>query len=164
MAKVAKIEVQIKSPEDKFYGIVRHNITHFAEVLPDQFESIEQVEGDGQVVGSVRLWKFVLGEAKFSSHYLFHKQLYGTPVVAKDRISAIDDDNKSITCCVFEGDINKYYCTFNITIQVTTESDGTLVKWFLEFEKANKEVPHPTLYLDLFDKVTMKMDDYLLKA
>ncbi|KAF8364811.1 hypothetical protein HHK36_033214 [Tetracentron sinense] len=148
MAKVAKIEVQIKSPEDEFYGIVRHNITHFAEVLPDQFESIEQVEGDGQVVGSVRLWKFVLG----------------TPVVAKGRISAIEDDNKSITFCFFEGDINKYYCTFNITIQVTTESDGTLVKWFLEFEKANKEVPNPTLYLDLFDKVTKKMDDYLLKA
>ncbi|KAF8407643.1 hypothetical protein HHK36_006776 [Tetracentron sinense] len=85
-------------------------------------------------------------------------------MVAKERIKAIDDENKSITFCIFEGDINEHYSTFDLSIQVCKEGDGSLVKWALEFDKANEEVAHPTHFMDLFEKITKEMDAHLLKA
>ncbi|KAF8407639.1 hypothetical protein HHK36_006772 [Tetracentron sinense] len=148
MATISKIEIPIKTSADKFYGIFRHNISHLVDVLPDHYKGMEVVEGDGKTEGSVRHWNFHLG----------------TPMVVKERIGAIDDENKSITFCVFEGDINTHYSTFNATMQVCTEGDGSLVKWSLEFEKTNEEVPHPEHFMELFEKITKEMDAHLLKA
>ncbi|KAF8369711.1 hypothetical protein HHK36_006773 [Tetracentron sinense] len=148
MATIDKIEVQIKSPADKFYGIFRNNIGHLTEVFPDHYKSMEVIEGEGNGLGSARLWNFHLE----------------TPMVFKERIIAIDDENRSITFSALEGDINTDYCTFNPTVQVTPQGDGSLVKWFIEFEKTNEDVRHPNHFLDFFEKVTKEMDAYLLKT
>ncbi|KAF9592028.1 hypothetical protein IFM89_011611 [Coptis chinensis] len=85
--------------------------------------------------------------------------------VTKEKIVAVDDKNGSITFEVMEGDpmLNSFK-SFALRIHVTGNGERSFVKWSLEFEKANEDVPHPNLFLDLLAKVTKKLDAYLLKA
>ncbi|KAK9106059.1 hypothetical protein Scep_022903 [Stephania cephalantha] len=44
------------------------------------------------------------------------------------------------------------------------EGGGSLVKWFVEFDKANEAVPSPNHFMNLLDMASKKLDAYLLKA
>lgn len=60
------VEVEIKSPADKFWVAIRDSTVLFPTIFPDQYKSIEIVEGDGKSAGSIRLIKFAEGLAKYS--------------------------------------------------------------------------------------------------
>lgn len=49
------VEVEVKSPADKFWGSIRDSNNLFPKAFPDQYNSIEVLEGDGKAAGSVRL-------------------------------------------------------------------------------------------------------------
>ncbi|KAF9592026.1 hypothetical protein IFM89_011609 [Coptis chinensis] len=153
MAQIQKLDVQtaIQSSADKFYGKFKNNMTELSKVYPEIYKNIVVLEGDGKSVGSVILWKYVCGSNSNS--------------VTKEKIVAVDDKNRSITFEVMEGDpmLNSFK-SFALRIHVTGNGERSFVKWSLEFEKANEDVPHPNMYLDLLAKVTKKLDAYLLKA
>nr|WAK98684.1 MLP-like protein 423 [Nicotiana benthamiana] len=152
MASKGKIdvEVEVKTPADKFWNSIRDSTNLFPKAFPDQYKSIEVVEGDGKSVGSVRLIKY--GE--------------GSPLVtfAKEKIESVDEGNKTVVYSVIDGETMKYYKSFKGSLTVSPKGDGSLVKWCCEFEKASDEVPEPQLIKDFAVKNFKDLDAYLIGA
>ncbi|XP_059649547.1 MLP-like protein 423 [Cornus florida] len=151
MAQICKLELQteIKSSPDRLFDIYKNKTYLMPKISPDQFRSIEVLEGDGKSVGSVRLWTYVMG----------------SQVTAKDKIDAVDDENKSITFNIIGGEITKYFKSFKATLEAGTSVLNTnLIKWSLEYEKANEDVPTPNSHLDFLVNGSRVVDAYLLKS
>ena len=91
------------------------------------------------------------------------------PVVStiKERIDIVDDEKKILGYSILEGDILEYYKNFKVVVYVgsSPKSDGALVKYTGEFNKANENV---VVNLDIYKafvvKLYMDVDAYLLKA
>ncbi|XVF85374.1 hypothetical protein PTKIN_Ptkin17bG0112500 [Pterospermum kingtungense] len=151
MAQIAKMEVQteIKSSADKFYDMFRNKRHLLAKICPQELKEGKLVRGDWKSVGSVREWSYDAG---------------GDTEAVKETIEAIDDESKSITYSAIEGGMMKYYNTFKSTVNVTAAGEGSLVKWTLEYEKKNENIPDPIKYLDLVANLTRDIDAYLVNA
>uniref|UniRef100_A0A1D1ZGT8 MLP-like protein 423 n=1 Tax=Anthurium amnicola TaxID=1678845 RepID=A0A1D1ZGT8_9ARAE len=149
LAGELEVEVDVKSPADKFWRGISDSTELFPKIFPDQYKSIESVEGDGKTVGSVRLIRYA----------------QGIPMVTfvKEKIEAIDETNKSVGYSVIDGDLLSFYKTFKAKLQVTPKGEGALVKWAIVYEKANEEVPEPNLIVDSAVKTFAGLDEHLLK-
>ncbi|RZC61296.1 hypothetical protein C5167_023058 [Papaver somniferum] len=59
----------------------------------------------------------------------------------------------------------KYAIVFNVKIDVVPKQhatgNGSLVKWSLEFEKVNDDIPDPTAYIDAIQLVTNELSSQL---
>ncbi|KAL3510573.1 hypothetical protein ACH5RR_029974 [Cinchona calisaya] len=118
------------------------------KISPGKLQSIQVLEGDGKSVGSIRLWTYVMG----------------TPVIAKDKIDAIDEENKTITFGLIGGEVTNYFKSFKATLQAIVQGGINIVKWTLEYEKANDDVPTPHSHLDFLINCSRDVDAYLLKS
>ncbi|KAJ9708430.1 hypothetical protein PVL29_000460 [Vitis rotundifolia] len=149
MAQICRLELQteIKSSPDRIFDIYKNKTSLMPKISPDKLKSIEVLEGDGKSVGSVRLWTYVMGGA----------------VIAKDKIVAIDEEKGSMTFDLIGGEVTNYYKSFKATIEATSEAHTNLVKWSLEYEKANETVPTPQSHLAFLLDVSKEVDAYLLK-
>lgn len=49
-----EVDVEVKSPADKFWGFIRDSTILFPKALSHDYKSIEVLEGDGKAVGSIR--------------------------------------------------------------------------------------------------------------
>ncbi|KAG8382767.1 hypothetical protein BUALT_Bualt05G0111500 [Buddleja alternifolia] len=103
------------------------------KICPDKLQSIQVLEGDGKSVGM--------------------------PVIAKDKIVAIDEEKRSITFELIGGEVTKYFKNFNATLQ----ADTSTIKWSLEYEKASEDEPNPHSHLDFLVNMSREVDAYLLK-
>ncbi|KAJ8547781.1 hypothetical protein K7X08_021017 [Anisodus acutangulus] len=144
------VEVEVKTPVDKFWNSIRDSTNLFPKAFPDQYKSIEVVEGDGKSIGSVRLIKYAEGSplATFS----------------KEKIESVDEGNKTVVYSVIDGETMKYYKSFKGSLTVTPKGDGSLVKWCCEFEKASDDIPEPQLIKDFAVKNFKDLDAYLIGA
>ncbi|XP_059592220.1 MLP-like protein 34 [Vitis vinifera] len=151
MAQIAKMEVQaeIKSPASKFHEVCSRKVYLVPKACPEKIKSIEVVEGDWKTVGSVQLWTYFIG---------------GNTEEAKLVVERVDEENKTVTMNVVEGDIVKYFKIFKCTIQVTVKDKGSLVTWSVEYEKLNESGPAPDAYLNFAMGIVENVDAYLLKA
>ena len=61
------VEVALKSSADKFWHGIRDSTTIFPKALPNEYKSIQVLEGDGKSVGSIRLVHFAEGIIKFTN-------------------------------------------------------------------------------------------------
>ena len=77
---------------------------------------------------------------------------------------AIDEENKSISYKTIDGEIAKHYTFFQSILQVTPKGNGSLVKWTIEYEKANEEVPTPDKYFDFAVNLSKAVESYLVNA
>jgi len=66
-----EMEMELKSSADKVWGAVIDSSELFPKIFPEQFKSIEVVEGDGKTVGSIRLLKYAEGKIHGWSTSLF---------------------------------------------------------------------------------------------
>ncbi|KAF5194181.1 hypothetical protein FRX31_016232 [Thalictrum thalictroides] len=62
------IETEVKCPPHKFYEMIKYTFHHLPLVFPETSKSSEILEGDGESVGTIRLWKYVL-PVKWSVEY-----------------------------------------------------------------------------------------------
>ncbi|GAV74530.1 Bet_v_1 domain-containing protein [Cephalotus follicularis] len=151
MAAGGKLEadVELKSPADKFWESIRDSANLFVKAFPDQYKSIEVLEGDGKAAGSIR--HIIYGE--------------GSPIVksSKERIDAVDDVKKTVAYSVIDGDLLKYYKTFKALIAVVPKGEGSLVKWSCEFEKAKDDIPDPSIIKEFAIKNFVEVDELILK-
>ena len=85
----------------------------------------------------------------------------GQAKVAKEKIEAIDDTNKSVTFKVIEGDLLQEYKSFKIVVQATPKGEGSLVHWSLEYEKLKEDVPEPKTLLQLLIDVCKDIGTHL---
>ncbi|KAA8532560.1 hypothetical protein F0562_032624 [Nyssa sinensis] len=145
----AEVEIDIESSADKFYDIFRSRAHHIPNVCPEKIQGIDVHEGDWETPGSVKQWNYVLDESAES---------------VKETVEAIDEENKTVTFNVLEGDITKHYKSFKSILQVSAKGNGGLVKWTVEYEKLKEDVPAPDKYLDFAVTVSKDIDAHLLKA
>ncbi|XP_075493080.1 MLP-like protein 423 [Primulina tabacum] len=150
MGSKVEVEAEVKANANKFWESIRESSTLFPKIFPQQYESIEVLEGDGKSVGSVRLVKFAPGISEISS--------------TKEKIESVDEGNKTVSYSVVDGDILKFYKNFKGNLSVNPKGDGSLVKWWCEFDKASEEIPDPDLLKHFALKNFQDLDDYLLKA
>jgi len=61
MASKVELVVEVKSPADKLWAALRDSTELFPKIFPEQYKSIETVEGDGKSAGTVRLLKYTGG-------------------------------------------------------------------------------------------------------
>ncbi|KAM7467442.1 hypothetical protein LguiB_015004 [Lonicera macranthoides] len=69
-------------------------------------------------------------------------------LIAKETIEAIDKENKLVTFNVIGGDLMKLYKVFKMIVPVIEEGKAKYVKWIMEYEKANENVPSPNIFMD----------------
>ncbi|XP_004509856.1 MLP-like protein 423 [Cicer arietinum] len=145
-----EVEIEVKSNADKFWSIIKDSASIFPKAFPNDYKSIEILEGDGNTVGSVRLVTF--GE--------------GSPFVKinKEKIDDIDDSKRTLTYSVIDGDLLKYFKQLKSHLSVTPKGDGSLVKWSSEYEKDSQEVPEPEIIKEFAVNTFLKVDEYILNA
>lgn len=83
--------------------------------------------------------------------------------MAKEIIEAIDEEKKSVTFKVVDGDLMELYKTFKLTVHVDTNGEDNLVTWTLEYEKLNRDVPDPHTLMDFCLKVTKDIEAHHLQ-
>lgn len=150
-AGALSVEVDVKSVADKFWNSMRDSTIIFPKAFPHDYKSIEVLEGDGKAVGSVRLITYSEGSSLVKE--------------SKERIEAVDEEKKTVSYSVIEGDLLKYYKSFKGHIAVSPKEDGSgsSVKWRCEFEKASEEVPDPHVIKDFVVKNFLELDDHVLQ-
>ncbi|CAK9152122.1 unnamed protein product [Ilex paraguariensis] len=141
-------QTEIKSDGDVFHEIFRYRPHHIKDMSPANIQGCEIHEGEWGTVGSVIFWNYT------------HD---GKQKVVKDIVEAIDEEKKSVTLKVIEGDLMKLYKTFTATVQVDTKGENNLVTWTFEFEKLNEGVEDPNTFMDFCLTVTKDIEAHHLK-
>lgn len=91
--------------------------------------------------------------------------LAGVPIATfcKERIEVADDENKQVSYSVIDGELVSFYKPFKATLQVVPKGEGGLVKWCLQYEKVNEEVPQPDILKETAAKTFKGLDAYLVQ-
>ncbi|KAI3889332.1 hypothetical protein MKX03_004747 [Papaver bracteatum] len=140
MAQLHKLgfETEVKCNADKYFGMYSHNVSQLPRFFPNIFKSIEVIEGD---------------------------ETRGKEMATKERLTAFDKEKKSITFEMLEGEVMNYYKALSAKLDVMPKQcaavNGSLVKWSLEFEKVNDDIPNPTAYIDLLQYITKELSSQL---
>uniref|UniRef100_A0A0D9W5Y5 Bet v I/Major latex protein domain-containing protein n=1 Tax=Leersia perrieri TaxID=77586 RepID=A0A0D9W5Y5_9ORYZ len=153
MASKVELSVEVKSPADKLWTALRDSTDLFPKIFPQQYKSIETVEGDGKSAGTVRLLKYT----------------EGVPMVtfAKEKVEVADDEKKVVSYSVVDGELVSFYKNFRVTLQVVPKGGedgaGAVVNWTMEFDKVSEQIPEPDVIKETAAKTFHDLDDYLLK-
>ncbi|KAL4277528.1 MLP-like protein 43 [Arachis hypogaea] len=145
-------ETEIEANASDFYKVLRKQLYDVPNICPDDVHAAHVRQGDWENVGSVQQWDYTIEGKKTS---------------AKEKIEAIDDENKTITYSLFGEEISNDYKTFKGTIKVSDKgSGGGIVKWTFEYEKNKKNMTaaSPQSYLDFAIKVTRDIDAHVAKC
>ncbi|KAL6845770.1 hypothetical protein ACP4OV_024345 [Aristida adscensionis] len=157
MASKVELVVEVKSPADKLWAALRDSTELFPKIFPEQYKSIETVEGDGKSPGTVRLLKYTEGVPMLT--------------FAKEKVEVADDEKKVVAYSVVDGELVDFYKNFKVTLQVSPAPKvdggeggaGAVVNWAMEFDKASEQVPDPDVIKETAAKTFHDLDDYLLK-
>ncbi|RVX12615.1 MLP-like protein 34 [Vitis vinifera] len=151
MGLIGKLQAEtlIMTSADKFHEIFWCRPHHISNVCPTKIQKVHLHEGEWGTSGSVIQW---------------HYNIDGNDHIAKEIVEAIDEENKSVTFKVIEGDLMKEYKSFRIIVQAIPKGDATFVHWTLEYEKLNKDVPAPIKILGFVVHVSEDIDDHLVQA
>ncbi|GMI75180.1 MLP-like protein 423 [Hibiscus trionum] len=152
MAQLKRIEcqIEIKSSADKFFDVFKNKL-YLMPKLPNQaVTDIKLLQGNWNSEGSFRLWHFVIDGGKTES--------------VKEMLEKVDDTNRTLFYKLVGGEIMDAYKTCKSTLNVMPMGEGSLVKWTMEFEKQNENIPDPVKYADFLTALSKNVDAYLLNA
>ncbi|XP_062109599.1 MLP-like protein 28 [Humulus lupulus] len=157
MVSITKMEVEldIKSSAERFYQTCYSKHYLVNRISPDVAKDVQLLKGDWESVGSIRLCTYVLPGNSFRQNDTL-------------MVEATDEDEKSITYKVLDGEVLKYYKSFKFSVQVTGKcwpaggAGGSLVKTTIECEKLKDDVPDPIKYAEFFEIVLKDIDTYLI--
>ncbi|KAI3854956.1 hypothetical protein MKX03_009114 [Papaver bracteatum] len=129
-------------------------INKLPKYAPKTMHNIQILPGNSEVgAGSIVVWDYVQGDKP-------------SAVMEKVKITAMDHKNMSLTNKVLE-DLRNCCTSFAITLAVTpTHGDGNykcLVKWSVQYQKANKDVPDPTYFMKVLEDLTMELEANLFE-
>lgn len=81
----------------------------------------------------------------------------------KEKIELVDEEKKTLSYSLIEGDALNYYKNFKASLSVSSKgSDGSSVKWWCEFDKTSDESPNPDLIRDFAIKTFQDLDAFIL--
>ncbi|KAL8035006.1 hypothetical protein ABFX02_12G068800 [Erythranthe guttata] len=139
-------ETNIKSDGDVFHEIFRERPHHVPNMSPE-IQNCDLHHGEWGTVGSIIFWSYT------------HD---GKESVSKQIIEAIDEEKKSVTYNLVEGDLMELYKTFKATVHVDTVGEDNLVTWTFVYEKLNEDVPDPHTLMELCVKLTKDIESHHL--
>ncbi|MBA0846336.1 hypothetical protein Goshw_000672 [Gossypium schwendimanii] len=151
MAQLKKMDCQIviKTPAEKFYNTFRTK----SHLIPKMSNGLmidgKLLQGDWNTVSCVRLWSYVSE---------------GKSEMVKEILENVDDENRTMVFKMVEGQILNYYKSWRSIFNITPMGEGSLVKWTMEFEKQNENIPDPDKYISYMMCLTKNIDAYLLDA
>ncbi|RZC90293.1 hypothetical protein C5167_031005 [Papaver somniferum] len=151
-----EVEFKVKCSAEKFYSMMTRDVLKLPRYAPQNIHNVQVVSGEGELrLGSVSVWDYVLDNKPFG-------------VRTRAKITAMDHQNMSLTFTVVDGYLSDDYTSFSNTLTITTptQRDGNyncLVKWSVQFQKANDNVPDPTYYMKMQEDLTKELDANLLK-
>ncbi|XP_022881068.1 kirola-like [Olea europaea var. sylvestris] len=102
--------------------------TKYAKSALLLFKDAICIKENGETVGTIYTWKYTYD---------------GKPEVAKEVIEPIDEEKRSVTFKLIEGDLKKVLKAFKINFPVEIDGDIDLTTWTLEYEKLNDDVKDP---------------------
>ncbi|GMJ04448.1 MLP-like protein 31 [Hibiscus trionum] len=151
MAQIRKMDCQltIKSSADKFYDAFRTKAQLTPKMSNGLIADIRLLQGDWNSVGAVRLWSY---------------DFEGKSYMIKEMLENVDDSNKTMVYKLVEGDLLNYYKSWRTILNITPAGDGSLVKWTVEFEKQNDDIPDPIKNADYLITLAANIDAYLLNV
>ncbi|CAA2959397.1 kirola-like, partial [Olea europaea subsp. europaea] len=88
----------------------------------------------------------------------------GKPQIAEEVIEAIDEEKRSVTFKLIEGDLQEVLKDFKVSFHVETDGDIDLITWTLENKKLNDDVEDPLTLLGLCIKLAKDIESHHLKA
>ncbi|XP_061355542.1 MLP-like protein 328 [Gastrolobium bilobum] len=143
-----EVELEVKASADHFYDTLKGKKQHRVhDVASDHIHKVEVHEGEWEKSGTVKQVTFAVGD---------------TVETLKERVE-FDDENKKITYFILEGDMLKYYKSYNVILLVIPKGEHCLVKWSLFYEKVDDTAPAPTKYKDLLVKLTRNIETHLVE-
>ncbi|CAK9154747.1 unnamed protein product [Ilex paraguariensis] len=148
LAGKVEAEVEIKCDADEFFHSWGGKAHQLPNLCSEKLHNVEVHEGDWKTESSVKLWTYV------------HE---GKVETFKERLK-IDEENKLITADGIEGDPMKLYNVFKVSLQIIPKGQSSFVKWSIDYEKINEDVPDPTSYLDWLVNSGKLADESLLKT
>jgi hypothetical protein len=116
---------------------------------PANIQNCDLHEGDWGTVGSVIFFSY------------FHD---GKEKVAKEIIEAIDEEKKSVSFKVIEGDLMELYKNFTLTVHVDTNGEDNLVTWTFNYDKLHEGIPEPNSLMEFCLNVTKDIETHHLKS
>ncbi|RVX12673.1 Kirola [Vitis vinifera] len=93
----------------------------------------------------------------------FWFELGGNSKSIKETVESKDEENRSITFKVLDGELLNDYKSYKFTTQAIPKGEGCLVKWTAEYEKASEDGSDPVATWSLqlispkISKVTFSM-------
>ncbi|KAF9587832.1 hypothetical protein IFM89_005836 [Coptis chinensis] len=128
------------------------------------YKSAKVLKGDGVSTGSVKFWKYVLPGETGDGWAVARKIREGNSEVftCTEKIEEIDDEKMLLVLNVYEGNVRSYYKLFIVKVQVIPGEERNMVKWTVEYEKENEDMPDPHDYMDLYSVENDKLDAYLV--
>ncbi|KAK6146767.1 hypothetical protein DH2020_020636 [Rehmannia glutinosa] len=127
-------QISIKADVDLLHELFTNKLHRIPDICPGKVKKLDLQSGQWGTVGSVICWQYIHdGETKF----------------AKEIIEAIDEEKKSITFNVIEGDVMAWYNTFKFIVKVDNNGEDSLVTWTFEYEKKTEDVPEPHAVMNL---------------
>ncbi|KAI3897903.1 hypothetical protein MKX03_034274 [Papaver bracteatum] len=151
-----EVEVKVKCSAEKFYSMMTRDALKLPRYAPQNIHNVQILSGEGEIrLGSVSVWDYVLDDKP-------------SGVRTKTKTTAMDHKNMSVTFTVLDGYLSDDYTSFSNTLTITTptQRDGNyncLVKWSVQFQKANENVADPTYFMKMHEDFTKEMDANLLK-
>ncbi|MBA0572500.1 hypothetical protein Golob_002838 [Gossypium lobatum] len=152
MAQIKRMECQleIKSSADKFFDAYKTKAQLMPKMANQVVRDVKLVEGNGwDSEGSVRQWYFVAG---------------GKLETCKEMMEKVNDKDRTLVYKLVEGEIMKAFKSWNSILNVMPMGEGSLVKWTMEFEKQNDDVPDPVKYGEFLTTWAKNVDTYLLNV
>ncbi|WZY76597.1 MLP-like protein 31 [Brassica napus] len=146
MAQMAKsmIEVEIKVSADKIFQAIKATSRSVPKLSPGKILSVEEQVGD-----DTKNWTLSIN---------------GKVEKMKERVE-IDEENKSMTVFVFDGDVMENYSSFKCNLQIIPKLHGrSIARWSWEYEKLNSDSPAPNKYMDFAVYLTRDIESNLLKT
>ncbi|KAK1380597.1 Kirola [Heracleum sosnowskyi] len=141
-------KTKIVSSGDVFHELWSSTPHHVANISPEKVQGCDLHEGDFGKAGSIICWRYV------------HE---GKKKIAKQVIETIDEENKSITFKMLEGDLMELYKSFLITIHVDTKGEDNLVTWTLDYEKLHEDVEDPNSFMEFLIHLTKDIESHHLQ-
>lgn len=83
--------------------------------------------------------------------------------VLVERIEIVDLENKSMMYSIIGGEMLEYYKIFKGIIIVIFKGGGSILKWFVEFEKIGYEIEDLYVIKDFVVKNFKEIDEYFFK-
>ncbi|KAL5553441.1 hypothetical protein UlMin_040842 [Ulmus minor] len=150
MAQIGNMEyeLEVKCSAQRFYQIFRSRAHLLPKLCPNVVKDIQVIKGGWDAIDSVKRWIFLSGNSS---------------EVSIDTVEAVDEKNKSMIYKVIGGEVAKHYNSFKFGLEAKEKRDGgCLVKWIVQYEKENENIPAPNEYKGLGTVMTMCIDAYLL--